>query len=193
MPFPGPHAALLALPAPRTLVLLPPAATPHADADTPGKVAVSQPWMVRISKMWFCGSKKVLEPREEDEQDVIEWEQQQMKRGRLSLLHFWLEVSGATTTEIYSGGTALLVLVMDAASGRTSMQLCCAGLCLSRLAGSWLLTPCMASTLGLLRIHVLRCAAAHMDRPPTFTAARMTTQRAPLLPAAATPRGSAGP
>lgn len=76
-----------------------------ADATSPDKATVSQPWMVRVSGMWFTGDRKVAEPREQDkeEEDVIKWERQQLRSQRLSTEYFSLEVSWWGTGNAWPG------------------------------------------------------------------------------------------
>lgn len=75
-----------------------------ADADSAGKFTVSQPYMARISSIYFVAALddkgKRMDAREPQTADtlsaegkaVLAWEQQQLQDNRLAVAHFHLEV-----------------------------------------------------------------------------------------------------
>jgi hypothetical protein len=76
-----------------------------AEADNPGKSTVSQPYMARISAMYFIvaldDKGRRMDAREPQNADavtsedkaVLDWETQQLQDNRLAAPHFQLEVS----------------------------------------------------------------------------------------------------
>lgn len=73
-----------------------------AEASSANKTSVSQPYVSRISAMYFMAAQDdkgrpmdVKEPQNGEDQVVLEWEYQQLQNKRLAVAHFMLEVRRA--------------------------------------------------------------------------------------------------